>query len=129
LLHRPFEVESAMMEHPAVLDVAVVGKPDEIRRQIVKAFVVLNPRFAPSDELHRELQQHCKTTTAPFKYPRNLRLRASNTFWYFPFPCWPAFDPLTLTPGRCHSVFPCRSRRNLGQHLAQRQRGRVMVGA
>jgi acetyl-CoA synthetase/medium-chain acyl-CoA synthetase len=68
----PFEVESAMMEHPAVLDVAVVGKPDEIRGQIVKAFVVLNPQFAPSDNLRRELQQHCKTTTAPFKYPREI---------------------------------------------------------
>ena len=68
----PFEVESALLEHPAVLDVAVVGKPDEIRGQIVKAFVVLNPQFAPSDQLCRELQQHCKNTTAPFKYPREI---------------------------------------------------------
>ena len=68
----PFEVERAMLEHPAVLDVAVVGKPDEIRGQIVKAFVVLNPQFAPSESLRRELQQHCKATTAPYKYPREI---------------------------------------------------------
>jgi acetyl-CoA synthetase/medium-chain acyl-CoA synthetase len=68
----PFEVESAMLEHPAVLDVAVVGKPDEIRGQIVKAFVVLNPQYAPTEDLRHELQQHCKTVTAPFKYPREI---------------------------------------------------------
>ena len=68
----PFEVERAMLEHPAVLDVAVVGKPDEIRGQIVKAFVVLNPQFEPSESLRRELQQHCKAATAPYKYPREI---------------------------------------------------------
>lgn len=68
----PFEVESVLMEHPAVLDVAVVGKPDEIRGQIVKAFVVLNPQYEPADNLRRELQQHCKNTTAAFKYPREI---------------------------------------------------------
>ena len=67
-----FEVECVMLEHPAVLDVAVVGKPDETRGQIVKAFVVLNPQFAPSDSLRSELQQHCKTRTAPYKYPREI---------------------------------------------------------
>ncbi|MGC9940619.1 MAG: AMP-binding protein [Verrucomicrobiota bacterium] len=68
----PFEVESVLLEHPAVLDVAVVGKPDDVRGQIVKAFVVLNPRYEPSENLRRELQQHCKNITAPFKYPREI---------------------------------------------------------
>jgi acetyl-CoA synthetase/medium-chain acyl-CoA synthetase len=68
----PFEVESAIMEHPAVLDVAVVGMPDAIRGQIVKAFVVLNPQYPPTDDLRHELQQHCKSMTAPFKYPREI---------------------------------------------------------
>jgi acetyl-CoA synthetase/medium-chain acyl-CoA synthetase len=68
----PSEVESVMLEHPAVLDVAVVGMPDKIRGQIVKAFVVLNPEYPPTDNLRRELQQYCKSTTAPFKYPREI---------------------------------------------------------
>ena len=68
----PAEVESVLLEHPAVLDVAIVGMPDKIRGQIVKAFVVLNPQYPPTDNLRRELQQHCKNTTAPFKYPREL---------------------------------------------------------
>ncbi len=68
----PFEVESTLMEHPSVLDVAVVGKPDALRGQIVKAFVVLRPEVAGSDHLRHTLQQHCKKTTAPFKYPREI---------------------------------------------------------
>ena len=68
----PFEVESALMEHAAVLDVAVVGKPDEVRGQIVKAFVVLRAEFPPSDDLQRALQEHCKHTAAPYKYPREI---------------------------------------------------------
>lgn len=68
----PFEVESALMEHPAVAEVAVVGKPDPARGEIVKAFVVLARGLEPSEELARELQGHAKRTTAPYKYPREV---------------------------------------------------------
>jgi acyl-coenzyme A synthetase/AMP-(fatty) acid ligase len=68
----PFEVESALLEHPAVLESGVVGKPDAIRGQIVKAYVVLRRGFSASDELKLELQEHCKQVTAPYKYPREI---------------------------------------------------------
>jgi acyl-coenzyme A synthetase/AMP-(fatty) acid ligase len=68
----PFEVESALVEHPAVAEAAVVGKPDPLRGQIVKAFVVLAPGQTGSDALVAELQQHCRTVTAPYKYPREI---------------------------------------------------------
>ncbi len=68
----PFEVESALVEHPAVAESAVVGKPDPQRTQIVKAFVVLAPGFEPSDGLTTELQDHVKRVTAPYKYPREI---------------------------------------------------------
>ncbi len=68
----PFEVESALIEHPAVAESAVVSSPDETRGEIVKAFVVLTKDFEPSDELARELQNHVKSVTAPFKYPRKI---------------------------------------------------------
>jgi len=68
----PFEIESALLEHTAVLDVAVVGKPDEVRGQIVKAFVILRAGHAASPELERELHQHCRNTIAPFKCPREI---------------------------------------------------------
>ena len=68
----PFEVENALMEHPAVAEVAVVGKPDPDRTEIVKAFVVLAVGYEPSEELARELQEHTKHTTAPYKYPREI---------------------------------------------------------
>ncbi len=68
----PFEVESALLEHPSVAESAVVGKPDPDRGQIVKAFVVLRSGFERSDELARELQEHCKRVTAPYKYPREI---------------------------------------------------------
>jgi len=68
----PFEVESVLLEHPAVLDVAVVGKPDEVRGQIVKAFVIPRPEAVAGDDLKRTLQQHCKQTAAPYKYPREI---------------------------------------------------------
>ena len=66
----PFEVESALIEHPAVMECAVTGVPDEERGQIVKATVVLAKGYEPSDELRSELQTHVKTVTAPYKYPR-----------------------------------------------------------
>ena len=72
----PFEVESALIEHHTVLDVAVVGKPDPIRGQIVKAFVVLRNGTAPSDALKQELQNHCKQAVAPYKYPREIEFVA-----------------------------------------------------
>jgi len=68
----PFEVESALLEHPAVLESAVVGSPDPDRGNVVKAFVVLRSGQAPSDALARELQDHCKRVTAPYKYPREI---------------------------------------------------------
>jgi acetyl-CoA synthetase/medium-chain acyl-CoA synthetase len=68
----PFEVESTLLEHPAVLESGVVGKPDAIRGQIVKAFVVLRSGYAASDTLKAELQEHCKLVTAPYKYPREI---------------------------------------------------------
>jgi acyl-coenzyme A synthetase/AMP-(fatty) acid ligase len=68
----PFEVESALLEHDAVAESAVVGKPDPDRGQIVKAFVVLRAGFSAGDELVRELQEHSKRVTAPYKYPREI---------------------------------------------------------
>ena len=66
----PFEVESALMEHPAVMETAITGVPDAVRGQIVKATIVLARGFMPSEALKKELQEHVKRTTAPFKYPR-----------------------------------------------------------
>ncbi len=66
----PFEVESALIEHPAVLECAVTGAPDPIRGLVVKATVVLTKGYTPSDALTKELQNHVKHTTAPYKYPR-----------------------------------------------------------
>lgn len=72
----PFEVESALLEHPAVAESAVVGSPDADRGNIVKAFVVLRAGNEPSDALVRELQDHCKKVTAPYKYPREIEFVA-----------------------------------------------------
>ena len=66
----PFEVESALIEHPAVLECAITAVPDPIRGQIVKATVVLAKGYTASEELVKELQNHVKTVTAPYKYPR-----------------------------------------------------------
>jgi acetyl-CoA synthetase/medium-chain acyl-CoA synthetase len=68
----PFEVESALQEHPAVAESAVVGSPDPIRGQIVKAFVVLAPDYTPSDGLAEEIQAFVRANTAPYKYPRRI---------------------------------------------------------
>lgn len=66
----PFEVESALIEHPAVLECAVTAVPDPDRGQIVKATVVLTKNYNPSEELVKILQDHVKKVTAPYKYPR-----------------------------------------------------------
>ena len=66
----PFEVESALLEHRAVLECAVTGVPDEMRGAVVKATVVLAPHIPPSEALKLELQEHVKRVTAPYKYPR-----------------------------------------------------------
>jgi acetyl-CoA synthetase len=68
----PFEVESALVEHPAVMEAAVVGKDDPERTQIVCAFVILAVGHDATDELARELQDHVKRVTAPYKYPREI---------------------------------------------------------
>ena len=68
----PFEVESALMTHPAVVECAITGVPDEIRGQIVKATIVLSKEYKDKagDELVKEIQEHVKQVTAPYKYPR-----------------------------------------------------------
>jgi acyl-coenzyme A synthetase/AMP-(fatty) acid ligase len=68
----PFEVESALVEHPAVVEAAVVASPDPVRGEVVKAFVILAPGYQPSDHLKTELQEHVKSVTAPYKYPREI---------------------------------------------------------
>ena len=68
----PFEVESALMTHPAVVECAITGVPDEIRGQVVKATVILAAEYKDKagDELVKEIQEHVKHVTAPYKYPR-----------------------------------------------------------
>lgn len=68
----PFEVESAVMTHPAVVECAITGVPDEIRGQLIKATIILSPDYKDKagDELTKEIQEHVKQVTAPYKYPR-----------------------------------------------------------
>ncbi len=66
----PFEVESALMEHPSVLECAVTAVPDPVRGQVVKATIVAAKGWVPDDKLVKELQEHVKKVTAPYKYPR-----------------------------------------------------------
>ena len=68
----PFEVESALMTHPAVVECAITGVPDEIRGQVVKATIILSKDYKGKEgpELIKELQNHVKKVTAPYKYPR-----------------------------------------------------------
>lgn len=73
----PFEVESALIEHPAVAESAVVASPDSTRGEVVKAFVVLAKGYQGSDALARELQDHVKRVTAPYKYPRKIEFAES----------------------------------------------------
>jgi acetyl-CoA synthetase len=72
----PFEVESALIEHPGVLECAVTAAPDAMRGQVVKATIVLAQGFSPSEELIKELQNHVKHVTAPYKYPRIIEFVA-----------------------------------------------------
>ena len=68
----PFEVESALMTHPAVVECAITGVPDEIRGQVVKATIVLSKDYKDraNEALVKDIQDHVKRTTAPYKYPR-----------------------------------------------------------
>jgi acyl-coenzyme A synthetase/AMP-(fatty) acid ligase len=72
----PFEVESALVAHPAVAEAAAVAAPDDERGSVVRAVVVLRDGFAASDDLARELQDHVKDLTAPYKYPRIIDFAA-----------------------------------------------------
>jgi acetyl-CoA synthetase len=72
----PFEVESALVSHPSVAEAAVVAAPDEERGAVVRAIVVLRDGFAAGPELARALQDHVKTETAPYKYPRIVEFAA-----------------------------------------------------
>ena len=72
----PFEVESALLEHAAVAESAVVGVPDERIGQRIKAYVVLAPGFTGSEALAEELREYVKKTTAPYKYPRDIEFVA-----------------------------------------------------
>lgn len=71
----PFEVEDALVKHPAVQECAVIGAPDEVRGTIVKAFIVLVEGQIASEDLVKDLQNHVKTLTAPYKYPRAIDFR------------------------------------------------------
>ncbi len=73
----PFEVESALVSHPAVAEAAAVAAPDEVRGQVVRAVVVLRPGADAGDELARELQEHVRAETAPYKYPRIVEFAES----------------------------------------------------
>jgi acyl-coenzyme A synthetase/AMP-(fatty) acid ligase len=73
----PFEVESALLQHPSVLESAVVSSPDAVRGEIVKAFVILREGHKGSADLVTALQTHVKTVTAPYKYPREIEFVTS----------------------------------------------------
>lgn len=68
----PFEVESALVKHPSVVEAAAVAKPDPVRGSIVKAFCILADGYSPSAALAKKIQDHVKKTTAPYKYPREI---------------------------------------------------------
>ncbi len=68
-------MESVLLEHEAVAESAVVAKPDALRGEIVKAFIVLAAGYGPSDALKRDIQDFVKATTAPYKYPREIEFR------------------------------------------------------
>jgi acetyl-CoA synthetase len=68
----PFEVEGALVSHPAVLEAAVVQSPDPVRGMVVKAFIVLREGLSPSDSLAEEIQEYVRQSIAPYKYPRRI---------------------------------------------------------
>ena len=70
----PFEVESALLEHPSVAESAAVSSPDSLRGEVVKAFIVRTKEYKDHDPdlLAKEIQDHVKRTTAPYKYPRKV---------------------------------------------------------
>ena len=68
----PYEVESAVLSHEAVTNCAITAFPDEVRGQIVKATIILQPGYEPSEELTKDIQNHVKRVTAPYKYPRMI---------------------------------------------------------
>ena len=72
----PFEVESALLEHPSVAEAAAVAAPDEERGAVVRAVVVLRDGWEPREALATELQEHVKQATAPYKYPRIVEFAA-----------------------------------------------------
>ncbi|MBI3464185.1 MAG: hypothetical protein HY000_14180 [Planctomycetes bacterium] len=73
----PFEVESCLMGHPAVLEAAAVESPDPIRGMVIKAFLVLRPEFQHSESLATEIQDYVRRTIAPYKHPRKLEFVAA----------------------------------------------------
>jgi acetyl-CoA synthetase len=73
----PFEVESCLLEHPAVLEAAAVTSPDPVRGSVVKAFIVLRPEFTAGEPLMAELQEFARKSMAPYKYPRKIEFLAS----------------------------------------------------
>jgi acetyl-CoA synthetase len=68
----PAEIESCLVKHPAVLNAAVIGKPDAARGAIVKAFVVLQPGYSPEPSLVEDIQSHVRGRLAPYEYPREI---------------------------------------------------------
>ena len=68
----PFEIESVLMLHPAVLECAITGIPDPVRGQLVKATIVLREGYEGTEEFAKELQNYVKKETAPYKYPRAI---------------------------------------------------------
>ncbi|MFH0845392.1 MAG: acetate--CoA ligase, partial [Pseudomonadota bacterium] len=68
----PTEVESILLEHPAVADSAVVGKPDELRGEVVKAYIVLTKNHQPSEDLKRDIQLYAKNKLSKHNYPKEL---------------------------------------------------------
>jgi acetyl-CoA synthetase len=73
----PFEVESALVDHPAVAEAGVIGKPDMMRGEIIKAFVTLNAGYEPSEELEKEIKNYVKTRLAGHAYPREIEFTDS----------------------------------------------------
>jgi acetyl-CoA synthetase len=71
----PFEVESALIEHAAVAEAGVIGVPDETAGEVVKAYVTLNPGYAPSEALEREVRGHARKTLGPAVAPREIVFR------------------------------------------------------